>query len=139
MRAARSVRFLERVDEGVLALARRTGRDLSAVVNELLDEGLKMRRIPGIVFVDSRRGRVAKLAGTGLGVYKIVRGYRDMGEDWERLREGYHWLTELQLRAALAYAEAYPDEIEQKIQADEQWTPEHVWETYPFMRPEPAR
>ena len=35
----------------------------------MLDEGLKMRRIPGIVFGDSRHARVARLAGTGLAVY----------------------------------------------------------------------
>jgi hypothetical protein len=38
-------------------------------MNELLDEGLKMRRIPGIVFGDSRGGRVARVAGSGLAVY----------------------------------------------------------------------
>ena len=43
---------------------------------------------------------------------------------------------EEQLRSALAYAEAYPDEIEARIQADEAWTPERLWETYPFMRPD---
>lgn len=138
MRSPRSVRFVERVDEGVLELARRTGRDLSAVVNELLDEALKMRRIPGIVFADSRRGRIARLAGTGLAVHEIARASRDLGGDWQVLREGYHWLSDLQLRTALAYVEAYPDEIEQRLREDDQWTPERVWETYPFMRPESA-
>lgn len=62
-------------------------------------------------------------------------GYRSVDEDWERLLESFHWLTEYQLRAALAYAEAYPEEIEQRIQRDERWTLEKIWETYPFMRP----
>ncbi len=135
MRRQRSVRLLERVDKGVQGLAQRTGRDFSAIVNELLDEALKMRRIPGIVFVDSPSGRVAKVAGTGLGVWEIVMAYRAVDEDWERLREGYHWLSEHQLRTALAYAEAYPDEIEHRIQLDERWTPERTWEMYPFTRP----
>ena len=137
MSTPRSVRLVDRVDHGVQALARRTGRDISAVVNELLDEGLRMRRIPGIVFGDSRHGRIARVAGTGLAVYEVVRTFREVGEDRRRLREAYHWLSETQLRSALAYAEAYPQEIEERLRADEEWTPERLWQTYPFMRPEP--
>jgi hypothetical protein len=47
----------------------------------------------------------------------------------------FHWLTEQQLRSALAYAEAYPGEIEARIEADEALTPERLWQAYPFMRP----
>ena len=135
MRRQRSVRLLEEVDEGVVGLAERTGRDFSSIVNELLEEALKMRRIPGIYFADTPSGRTAKVAGSGLGVWEIIMGYRSVDEDWDRLREGYDWLTEHQLRSALAYAEAYPEEIERRIQRDEQWTPEKIYETYPFMRP----
>ncbi len=135
MRKQRSVRLLEEVDEAVVGLVERTGRDFSAIVNELLDEALKMRRIPGIYFADTPSGRTAKVAGSGLGVWEIIMGFRSVEEDWGLLRESYHWLTEHQLRSALAYAEAYPDEIERRIQIDEQWTPERVWETYPFTRP----
>jgi uncharacterized protein (DUF433 family) len=135
VRKQRSVRLLEKVDEGVVGLAERSGRDFSAVVNELLDEALKMRRIPGIYFADTPSGRTAKVAGSGLGVWEIIMGYRSVDEDWDRLRESYHWLTEYQLRSALAYAEAYHDEIERRIQRDEQWTPEKLYEMYPFMRP----
>lgn len=135
MRKQRSVRLLEEVDKGVVGLAERTGRDFSAIVNELLEEALKMRRIPGIYFADTPSGRTAKVAGSGLGVWEIVMGYRSVDEDLDRLQQSYHWLTEYQLRSALAYAEAYPDEIERRIQIDEQWTPEKLYETYPFMRP----
>jgi uncharacterized protein (DUF433 family) len=135
MRKQRSVRLLGHVDEKVASLARRTGRDVSSVINEILDEGLRMRQVPGIIFADTRRGREAKLAGTRLGVWEIVRGYRSEDCDWSRLREAYDWLSESQLRAALAYAELYPEEIEERIRIDEEWTPERVWETYPFMRP----
>ena len=136
MRTPRSIRFADRVDEGVQDLARRTGRDVSSIVNEMLDEGLKMRRIPGIVFGDSRNGRVARVAGTGLGVWEIIRALRDLDNDPARLRTAFHWLTDQQLRSALAYAEAYPEEIDARIQADEAWTPERLRERYPFTRPE---
>jgi uncharacterized protein (DUF433 family) len=131
------VRLPEHVDDWLQGLARQTGRDVSAVVNELLDEGLRMRRIPGIVFGDSRSGRVARIAGTGLAVWEIARAFQDVEGDWSLLREEYHWLTDGQLRAAVAYAQAYPDEIAARIELDEQWTPERLWETYPFMRPAP--
>ena len=97
---------------------------------------LKMRRIPGIVFGDSRRGRIARLAGTGLAVYEVVRTLREVDNDPARLRTAYHWLTEPQLRSALAYAEAYPEEIEERLNDDADWTPEKLWQTYPFMRPD---
>ena len=119
--------------------ARRSGRDFSSVAKEMLAEAIKMRRIPGIVFADGPSGRVARVAGTGLEVFEIIRAFRDMDEDWERLRAAYHWLSENQLRAALAYAAAYPEEIGERLRADERWTPETLWATYPFMRPRNRR
>ena len=135
MNRQRTIRLEADVAEGVENLARESGRDFSAIVNELLDETLKMRRIPGIYFADTPSGRVATIAGSGLGVWEIIMGYRSVDEEWDRLRESFHWLTEHQLRVALAFFEAYPEEIEDRIQRDERWTPEKVYETYPFMRP----
>ena len=94
-----------------------------------------MRRIPGIYFADSGAGRRAKIAGTGLNVFRVVADHRAMGEQWERLREAYHWLSEFQLRSALAYAKAYPEEIDEWIREEDSWTQEKVWSTYPFTRP----
>jgi uncharacterized protein (DUF433 family) len=135
MRRQRSIRLLADVDKGVVGLAERTGRDFSAIINELLEEALKMRRIPGIYFADSPSGRVAKVAGTGLAIWEIVMSYQVVDEDWDRLRNEYEWLSETQLRTALAYAKAFPEEIERRIQIDEQWTIERIWETYPFTKP----
>lgn len=115
--------------------ARRTERPVAAVATEMLAEAVKMRRVPGIVFADETSGRVARVAGTGLGVWEIVSQYRADGEHWEHLKAGFHWLSEQQLRAALAYAEAYPEEIDDAMREDASWTPEKTWTTYPFMRP----
>ena len=130
-----SLRIPQDVRAEIEATARRSGRDFSSVAKEMLTEAIKMRRIPGITFADSTSGRFARVAGTVIEVFEIVRAFRDMDEDWGRLREAYYWLSEHQLRAALAYASAYPDEIEKRLQADEYWTPETVWRTYPFMKP----
>ncbi|TAK30049.1 MAG: hypothetical protein EPO21_20080 [Chloroflexota bacterium] len=111
-------------------------RDFSSVANELLLEGIKMRRIPGVVFADSPSGgRVARVAGTGLEVFEVVQAYRSMENSWDRLKAAFDWLSDTQLRSALAYAEAYPEEIEERIRRDEQWTAEAVWKRYPFMSP----
>jgi uncharacterized protein (DUF433 family) len=115
--------------------AKRSGRSVAAVANEMLAEAVKMRRVPGIVFADGVQGRVPVVAGTGLQVFEIVGPYREVGEDWERLKQCFHWLDDQQLRAALAYAEAYPEEIEERLAWEEYWTPERIWATYPFMKP----
>src|SRR2546426_2951659 len=48
-------------------------RDFSSVANELLIEGVKMRRCPGVVFVNSSSGtRTARIAGTGNDVWLII-------------------------------------------------------------------
>ena len=39
------------------------------------------------------------------------------------------------VRLAVAYRQAYPEEIETRLHAEERWTPERVWQTYPFTRP----
>ena len=111
-------------------------RDFSSVANELLIEGVKMRRCPGIVFVDSSGGsRTARIAGTGNDVWLIIAAYKSVDKDWNRLKKAYHWLREEQLRAALNYYECYPEEIASRIQANEGITPDAVYERYPFMRP----
>jgi uncharacterized protein (DUF433 family) len=129
------LRIPEEARSEIEATARRSRRTFSSVANEMLVEAARMRRIPGIVFADGGAGRRAKIAGTGLNVFTVVGQYREMGEDWERLREAYHWLSELQLRAALAYAQAFPEEIDEWLREEESWTQERVWNTYPFTRP----
>lgn len=130
-----SLRIPEEVRAIIEDTAKRTKRDFSSVANEMLEEAVKSRRVPGIIFVDGINGRVARVAGTGLEVWEIARDYHDLGANWERLRTAYHWLQEPQLRSALAYAEAYPEEVEARIRRDEQRAPEDFWAAYPFTRP----
>src|SRR5438105_5846014 len=117
-----SIRIPERLRAAIGEIARRSQQDLSAVVNEMLEEAVRMRRIRGIVFADEFEHREAKVAGTGLGVWEIVEAYQRMGEDWERYRSDYDWLGEDQLRAALAYWRSYPEEINEMSREKESWT-----------------
>jgi uncharacterized protein (DUF433 family) len=38
-----------------------------------MEEALRLRMCPGIYFEDEPSGREAKLAGTGLGVWEVIR------------------------------------------------------------------
>jgi len=130
-----SLRIPDEVRELIQERMKESGRAFSSIANEMLMESAKMRRIPGISFMDTPSGRTAVIGGTGIKIWLLVQDYRDMDQSWERLREAYHWLSERQLRSALAYAEAFPDEIDERLREEERWTPEYTWTRYPFMRP----
>jgi hypothetical protein len=87
-KAARvSVRLPSWIQGELKRLAAGERRSLSAVVRDLLEEALRMRRCPGIVFVDGPTGRRPVLAGTGLEVWEVVKAYKDCGEDFENSRK----------------------------------------------------
>jgi uncharacterized protein (DUF433 family) len=112
------------------------GTTFSAAAVSLLREAVRMRRVPGIHFVEGVGGsRRAAVAGTGLEVWEVVRTYEEVGEDYGELRKSYPWLSEPQLRAALSYYELYPDEIEARLELEESWTPERVRKEIPFAVP----
>jgi uncharacterized protein (DUF433 family) len=130
----KSLRIPEDIARAIEESAESSGRDFSAVANDLLAEAIKMRRCPGIVFADGPTGRRARIAGTGVDVWEVVATYKNsVGSDLERLRRAYHWLSEAQLRAALGYYAAYPEEIEAQIRRNEAWTRERLAERYPAL------
>ena len=111
------------------------GKSWSAMTTELLEEAIRMRRIPGIAFADGPAGRRAVVGGSGLDVWEVVATWKAVDKNHDRLRQSYHWLTEVQLRAALAYYEVYPEEIDARLEREAQWTPERVRREFPFARP----
>jgi uncharacterized protein (DUF433 family) len=127
----------DEIHTAIEQIAQQTARSSSEVVEEMLAEAVKMRQVRGIVFADEFQRREAKVGGTGLGVWEVIEGYLRAGEDWENFKEAYDWLSEFQLRAALAYWRAYPEEIDEQIRENESWTPEKLYATYPFMKPRP--
>jgi uncharacterized protein (DUF433 family) len=112
-------------------MSRETARDFSSVTIDLLSEAIKMRRNPGILFVEGVSGRRARVAGTGIEVWEIVANYKTMGGNVNRLRKTYHWLSAEQLRAALGYYAAYPEEIDRLIEQNESWSQQEVKARYP--------
>jgi uncharacterized protein (DUF433 family) len=98
------------------ALAIQTGASMEHLLSESLNEAIKMRRCPGIIFVDGPAGRRPVVTG-GLEVWEIVEAWKGGCQgDFACLQETFHWLTEHQLRAALRYYELYPAEIDAWIE-----------------------
>lgn len=113
-----SIRF---DDEVVRRLRRRAdvtpGATPSGLVQQLVDEGLRMAEFPGIVFRDGATGRRAALAA-GPDVWEIVTA---LGEAEERGEPAITEVAELlvlpeaSVRLALAYYGAFSEEIEAEV------------------------
>jgi len=114
-------------------MAKETGQDFSNVTKDLLEEAIKMRRCPGILFAEGTTGRRARVAGTGIEVWEIIAAYKSVGKDLKRLKKAYHWLSQEQVKAALSYYSAYPEEIDRLIERNESWTKKKIQERHPFM------
>lgn len=126
MRLRRSVR------KQLEVWARRGSRSVSEVAQELLEEALRMRDCPGIYFASEPGGRTAKIAGTGLAVWEILRDFvKD--EDVQRVREAFPQLSRSQLTAALIYFKRYPDEIQGEVEANAALTPDALEHRYPGL------
>ena len=129
----KSMRIPQEMVEGIQGIAQQSGKDFSTVTKQLLEEALKMHRCPGIVFSEGVSGRRARIAGTGIEVWEVIANYKSVGEDVARLRTTLHWLSELQLRAALGYYRAYPKEIDHLMAQNENWTRESTYKRFPFL------
>jgi hypothetical protein len=93
------------------------------------EEAARTERHPGIAFRGSKDSRRAWVPGTGLDVWEILAGYEEMGR--KRVLEESS-IPEDRLDAALAYYEAHPDEIDQKIEENSR-PPEYWRERYPNL------
>lgn len=129
---ARGVRVSAELDREIARQAEARGKSWSATTAELLEEAVRMQHAPGVIFVTGPAGRRAVLAGTGLDVWEVVASWRDVGESFDALRESYPWLSEPQLRVALAYYQLYPQEIDERLRREEEWTPDRVRREMPF-------
>jgi uncharacterized protein (DUF433 family) len=132
---AKGLRISDELDHEISRESAARGKSWSAITTELLEEGIRMRKAPGITFVDGPAGRRAVVAGTGLDVWEVIATWRAIDRNDEALRQSYPWLTEPQIRAALAYYELFPAEIDARLEREALWTPERVRRELPFSRP----
>jgi uncharacterized protein (DUF433 family) len=135
----RGLRLTEELEEEIEREMRLRGTTFSEVASSLLREAVRMRRVPGIVFMDGPVGRRASIAGTGLDVWEVIATFKSVGEDRERLEASYGWLSDRQLSAALAYYGLYPEEIDARIEEEEYLTPEKLYGEFPFLEPRSGR
>ena len=103
----------ERLD----AESRRSGRSRSEVAKSVLDEGLRMRQHPGIVFRSGPAGRRPGLAG-GPDIWEVARVLRGVAERTDDVVAETAELTGLhgtQVEVAFRYYAEYQDEIDDWI------------------------
>jgi hypothetical protein len=112
-----SEELLERID----AEANAAGTSATALVAALIDEGLKLRRFPGIVYRSGPAGRRAGLV-SGPDVWEVVRAVRTAsGKGAARLQRvaEERGVAPSQVRLAVDFYAAFPDEVDARIEADE--------------------
>lgn len=114
------------------ATAARTRRSVADVTQELLEEALRTRHCPGIYFADEPSGRTAKVGGTGLGVWEVVRDF-SKDNDADRIRVAFPQLSQAQVTAALMYYARYRDEVQIRIDANDTLTPEVIEKRVPGL------
>ncbi len=117
-----SARMSDAVLDRLERLSERLGQPRSRVAEQLIDEGIRLREFPGIVFRSGPTGRRAALAD-GPDVWEIVRGLKQArsgkGDPVELLMASSD-LREEQIRLAADYYSVYPDEIDARIREDEE-------------------
>lgn len=116
-----SVRFREaRIMERLKTEAEAHDRSASALAEELIDEGLRQRRHPLIVFRDGASGRRAALVG-GPDVWEVIAG--TVGGDVPARKRVERAIEVVSLRreqvdAALGYYAEFTDEVDGEIAAN---------------------
>jgi uncharacterized protein (DUF433 family) len=119
-----TLRLNARLRADIDRMAKKSRRTFSEVTHALIEEALRMRACPGVYFADEPAGREAKIAGTGLGIWEVVRDYLAGGRDETRVRKAFPRLSAAQVRAALLYYEKYPTEIDAEIAENAASAPE---------------
>jgi hypothetical protein len=109
--------LLERLDSEAIS----AGSSATTLVACILDEGLKTRRFPGIVYRDGPTGRRAAVVG-GPDVWEIIRALRQTpGKDERRVRTLAEelGLSTTQIRLAIDFYGVNPAEVDDRIAADD--------------------
>lgn len=101
-------------DRAIRALAVQQGLAVSAFVGQLVEEGIRMRRFPSILFRSGPAGRRAALSGS-LDVWEVVGILRDFEGNESAMVAEYPYLTPIGIKTARAYYASYPEEIDARL------------------------
>jgi hypothetical protein len=122
MPAAKSFRLPEELTGRLARRAADEAVSQTELVVALLDEGLKTRAFPGIVYREGPTGRRAALA-VGPDVWEVIgtvkhvsgSGERKVGNAARMLSLDKHWV-----RLAIEFYSAFPDEVDARIAANDE-------------------
>lgn len=92
-----------------------------------------IRQVLGILYT-SLEGR-ARIEGTGLEVFEVIRVWQEVEQQWEELKETFDWLSEEQLRAALAFYEVNRAFVDERLAREDDQRVYDLWEKYPQTKP----
>ena len=105
-----SLRLTHQEADELVSLAALRDEKPASIGARFVREGVRRSRFSAIDFRDGEPGRIAYLAGTRWPVWMIVALVEELDQDLARAAEHVQRPAAL-LRLALAYAEAYPEEI----------------------------
>lgn len=116
-----SVRLSDATLHRLGARARRAHLPPRTLAQRYVEEGLRMDEHPLIRFAEGPAGRRARLVGTGKDVWEVIAVVRDNDGDIPAAAD-YLELPLGLVQSAVAYYGAYPDEIDQWIDLNNQDT-----------------
>lgn len=116
-----SARLSAEVFDSLEAQSRRLGQPKARIAERLIDEGLRTEAFPGIVFRTGPAGRRAGVAG-GPDVWELIRDLKaaaaeGAGDQLAAVVQ-VSGVDGSSVQLAANYYAAYPDEIDERIQAD---------------------
>lgn len=118
MKATRSMVLSMRlpVDSGkrLKRMANRHGWTPSDASARLVEEGLRRSEFGFIDFRDSLAGRQASIQGSTLAVWEVILLVRSYKADLSAVARHLKW-PEAKVQAAVNYAKAFPEEIEEAL------------------------
>jgi hypothetical protein len=99
-------------------MANRHGWTPSDASARLVEEGLRRSEFAFIDFRDSPVGRQAYMQGSTLMVWEVILLFRSYKKDAFAVAKHLRWL-EAKVQAAVNYAEAFPEEIEEALKEND--------------------
>lgn len=122
MKQARSIVLSMRlpVESGrrLKRIANRHGWTASDASARLVEEGLRRSEFAFLDFRDSTAGRQAYIQGSTLAVWEVLLLIRSYRENVGAVAKHLKW-PETKVRAALNYAEAFPEEVNDAIEEND--------------------
>ncbi len=118
MSAPLSLRLREQTIGELSIRAKRNDMPPRTLAQRYVEEGLRMDAHPLIRFVDGPSGRRARLIGPGGDVWEVIAAVRDHAGDLAATAK-FLGIPQSAVQAAALYYGAFPDEIDERITANE--------------------